>query len=183
MIDLPTDFFAGFDRGDYVARAYPVSFHVPGRFDPTRHLVDSEIDGQDWGLLLLDRDIGSVAGTMALHPLQDRELAEAVAGRWTEISQAGYSYDHADRLTAHIGCSVVDYMPNNTVFHECDTVVGDSGSPLFAKIDGEMRVLAVMSAIYSDPRARFDVSLAVDGRAFFDAVVHYDANQAALRAE
>ena len=182
-LDPPTDFFAGFDRGNYVARAYPVSFYFPEDFDPRRHLTTSEIDGLDWGFLVLDRDIGNIAGTLALHPLSDAELAEAVAGRWAEISQAGYSHDHADRLTAHVGCPIVEYLANHTVFHECDTIEGDSGSPLFVEIDGEYRVLGVMSAIYRDARARFDRSLAVDGRAFFDEFARYSAGRATLRAD
>lgn len=182
-LDQPTDFFAGFDRGDYVARGYPVTFHFPEEFDPRRHLTTSEIDGLDWGFLVLDRDIGSVAGTLPLYPVSVRELAQAVAGDWAPISQAGYSHDHADRLTAHVGCSLVEHLTNHTVFHECDTIEGDSGSPLFAEIDGEYRVLGVMSAIYRDARARFDRSLAVDGRAFFQEFQRYTAERAILRAD
>jgi protease YdgD len=181
--DAPTDFFAGFDRGDYVARAFPVSYHIPQGFDPLRHLVSGRVEGLDWGFLVLDRDIGSVAGTLPLHPLTEGDLARAVAGRWARISQAGYSRDFADRLTAHVGCSIVERRSNDTIFHECDAIQGDSGSPLFAEIDGEYRVLGVMSAIYRDFRAPFDRSLAVDGRAFFEEFERYAAEWETLRAE
>jgi protease YdgD len=182
-LDPPTDFFAGFDRGEYVARAYPVSYYFPRDFDPRLHLAGNDIDGLDWGFLVLDRDVGSIAGTMSLHPLSERDLADAVAGRWEAVSQAGYSRDHPDRLTAHVGCPIVEHLDNHTIFHQCDTIEGDSGSPLFVKMGEGYRVVGVMSAIYRDMYEEFDRSMAVDGRAFYDEFVRYSTERSLLRAE
>jgi len=181
VIDRPTDFFAGFDGGEYVARAYPVSYYVPPGFEPGRHLQTSEIDGLDWGFLVLDRDIGSVAGTFAVHPLADWELRQALDRQWLPVSQAGYSADDENRLTAHIDCPIVRFFSDRTFFHECDTLQGDSGSPLFVRVNGEYRIIALESATYMNEAGPYDFNMAVDARAFYQEFLRFLTSSTYLR--
>ena len=167
-IDRPTDFFAGFDQGNYVARAFAVSFYVPPQYDPNRHLFTSEIDGFDYGFLVLDRDIGHITGMLDVHPLADAELDMALQGGWRDMTQAGYSRDSEHQLTAHIGCPIVRYFNDDTFFHECDTLQGDSGSPLFVRMGNQFRIIAVESATYMNESGQYDWNMAVDARAFYD---------------
>ena len=173
MIDAPSDFFAGFDHGNHVARAYAVDFWVPPGYDPVRHLNTSEIDGLDYGFVLLDRDIGSTTGTFDVHPLTTQELLTALQGGWRTIVQAGYSADTEQRLTAHVGCPLTDVFDDLTFFHQCDTLQGDSGSPLFVEIDGAYRIVGIESATYFNPGAAYDWNMAVDARAFFTAAQQF----------
>lgn len=183
VIDRPTDFFAGFSEGRYVARAYPVGYHVPPGFEPGRHLQTSEIDGLDWGFLILDRDLGSVAGMMTVHPLTDRELQQALRRQWLPVTQAGYSADSENRLTAHVGCPITRFFDDRTFFHECDTLQGDSGSPLFIQINGEYRIIALESATYMNRSGPYDFNMAVDARAFFHELQRFQSSSEYLRYE
>ncbi|WP_051279695.1 trypsin-like serine peptidase [Chitinilyticum aquatile] len=61
-------------------------------------------------------------------------------------SQAGYAEDHDDRLTTHRGCLITELRSNNTFYHQCDTLSGDSGSPLFADTPAGPRLIAVQSS-------------------------------------
>ena len=173
MVDPPSDFFAGFDQGNHVARAYAVDFWVPPGYDPVRHLNTSEIDGLDYGFVLLDRDIGTTTGTLAVYPLTTQELLTALQGNWRTIVQAGYSADTEQRLTTHVGCPLTDVFDDLTFFHQCDTLQGDSGSPLFVEIDGAYRIVGIESATYFNPDAAYDWNMAVDARAFYTAAQQF----------
>ena len=61
------------------------------------------------------------------------------------LYQAGYSYDTGDNLSGNIGCVVETVYENNTMAHQCDTVQGDSGSPLFTERDGQFYIIATDS--------------------------------------
>lgn len=182
-VDRPTDFFAGFDEGHYVARAYIESYYVPPEYDPNRHLYTSEIDGYDYAFMVLDRDIGQITGMMSLHPLTDQELDQAVRGTWLTMSQGGYSRDSENQLTAHVGCPVVRYFNDDTFFHECDTLQGDSGSPLFVQVGDQFHIIGVESATYMNDQGEYDWNMAVDARAFYDAFQRFMATNQLTRAD
>ncbi|NBC31915.1 MAG: trypsin-like serine protease [Alphaproteobacteria bacterium] len=172
-IDRPTDFFAGFSEGRYVARARAVSWYVPPDFNPVRHLQTSDIDGLDWGFLVLNEPLDAEAGVIPVYPLTAAELHRAMEGGWHRITQAGYSADTENRLTAHRGCPVIRVFDDLTIFHQCDTLQGDSGSPLFIEVDGGPRVVALESATYGNPEGPFDFNMAVDARAFYQPLQRF----------
>jgi V8-like Glu-specific endopeptidase len=61
------------------------------------------------------------------------------------LYQAGYSYDTGENLSGNLGCVVETVYENNTMAHQCDTVQGDSGSPLFVERGGQFYVIATDS--------------------------------------
>ena len=60
------------------------------------------------------------------------------------VHQAGYSGDQDDTMTAMPDCPILA-ITETTVTHECDTLMGDSGSPIFIEMDGVYRIMAVES--------------------------------------
>lgn len=172
-VDRPTDFFAGFSEGRYVARARAINWYVPPEFNPVRHLQTSEFDGLDWGFLVLSEPLGDEAGIIPVYPLTAAELNRATSGGWHRMTQAGYSADNENRLTAHRGCPIIRVFDDLTIFHQCDTLQGDSGSPLFIEIDGSPRLIALESATYANPEGPFDFNMAVDARAFYEPLQRF----------
>ncbi len=47
------------------------------------------------------------------------------------LNQGGFAEDHDAILTAHLGCTLSQFRQNNTLYHRCDTLSGDSGSPIW----------------------------------------------------
>ncbi|KPQ17340.1 MAG: hypothetical protein HLUCCO18_04750 [Rhodobacteraceae bacterium HLUCCO18] len=94
--------------------------------------------------------------------LSDAELAAYRAGDGPDILQAGYSYDRQGVMTGNLDCPFVTLGPDSTLIHECDTLQGDSGSPLFiAGEDGRYRVIAIESHTEAQPREPHDRNVAV----------------------
>ena len=163
MLDPPVQFLAGYHMGRYAAQAEVVSYWVSTDYDYLAFLNTSEMDGLDYAFVLLSEPIGDKVGHFSVHELITEEIEDAVGRDWEKITQAGYSGDTEYQLSAHVDCLIVDYYSDNTISHECDTLPGDSGSPIFIERDGEYKVIALDSAVYAGARPN---NIAVDSRAF-----------------
>ncbi|MEM9756201.1 MAG: trypsin-like serine protease, partial [Pseudomonadota bacterium] len=152
----PVEFLAGYDQGQFVARSAIVGVHVPQGW------LDGERRGNDFAFLFLADPIGERLGWMEVGPLTAAELSALEAGSGPEILQAGYSYDQQGVLTGNIGCPFVGVGQGNELFHECDTLQGDSGSPLFIQSGGGYRIIGVESHARNnpDPTAPFHLKVA-----------------------
>ncbi len=170
--DEPLQFLAGLSGPNAVDFANVVGIYMPPEYDDRLHSETSDIDGYDWAILTLDQRIGDRLGWLDVEPLSAGELNKWVSQR-TPIMQGGYSYDSKSFLSANQGCHLLDVWSDNTVFHQCDTLVGDSGSPLFIAVDGGYRVIGLESATYPNDQSQFDDNMAVDARAFWQAVQQF----------
>lgn len=168
-LDFPREFIAGASGATYIDRADVLDYYIPPQFDIHLHDTTSEVDGFDWAILTLARPIGDNAGWLTVAPLRQPELDTwAASGR--TVMQGGYSADGMAFLSANIGCPIVNVWDDNTIYHECDTLQGDSGSPLFVRDGDGYRLIAVESATYPNEEGAYDFNMAVDARAFWQAV-------------
>ena len=170
FFDPPVAFFAGYHKGDTVARSDVRSFWVDPEYSHSARPTGSDSDGRDFAFLLLEDPIGARVGHFAVHELTADEMREALAHRWRPLSQAGYSGDSDDLLTAHTGCFISEFLGSNMIAHRCDLMSGDSGSPIFFEDQGTYRIIALNSAIF---RGRNAYNVAVDSRAFASDLGRY----------
>ncbi len=150
----PVEFLAGYNSGSYNARSAVVSYHVPPRW------MDGEADGTDYSFLFLAEPIGNQLGWMDVGPLTGQEIASLQAGQGPNILQAGYSYDQHEIMTGNLACPFVEVTSVNELVHECDTLQGDSGSPLFIQDGGRYRIIGVESHTIGLPREPYDRNVA-----------------------
>lgn len=142
------NFLAGYRRGDFIAHGKVVDYTLA---DP---LVTPE-DGprfrpNDWAILRLAEPIDGITGTLALG------LSGAPVRAYL---QAGYSKDKPHILTVDEGCRVDDRPgKQNLLFHGCDAVSGDSGSPILG-LSGE--TLVVLGVHVATVRRREGESLGI----------------------
>ena len=66
------------------------------------------------------------------------------AGR--KVTQAGYPEDHLDTLYSHQNCEVTGWAQTSVMSHQCDTLPGDSGSPLMLHTDDGWQLIGVQSS-------------------------------------
>jgi protease YdgD len=166
-LDTALEFIAGASGPNWVERARVIDFYIPPQFDINLHSSTSEVDGYDWAFLTLDRPIGNTVGWMLIEPLATAELESAVLAGRLNVMQGGYGADHMEFLAANLNCPVIDVWDDNTIYHECDTLEGDSGSPLFVAENGSYRIIALESATYTNDEGPYDYNMAVDARAFW----------------
>lgn len=151
----PVTFRAGYQNDGQVAQAGVTSWHVPA---PWRA---SEQEGYDFAFFYLDQPLGDQLGWMEIGPLSAADIAAYATGAGPDILQAGYSADQPDVLTGNLDCPFVELGTENTLVHQCDTVQGDSGSPLFVQDGNGFRIIGVESYTDFRPELEFDINVAM----------------------
>lgn len=135
-------FVAGYRKGNYLRASAVISIRASKNFrhETTPTLINS---GADFAVLTLEKYIGKSVGIIKISSktiVNKRDYKEAS----NDITQAGYSQDKAHILTIDRDCSIINLaLEKNILFHNCDAVAGDSGSPILKIIGGQHQLIAV----------------------------------------
>ena len=73
-------------------------------------------------------------------------LTAALKAADRKVTQSGYPVDHLDALYTHTDCVVTGWAQTSVLSHQCDTLPGDSGSPLMLKTDNGWQLIGVQSS-------------------------------------
>lgn len=167
----PLAFYAGQSQGRHLGEAGVISAFPAPDYDPETALPGGG-NGDDWGIVKLDRPLGDQIGYLDIHVLTAEDLIR-IEGRGLLVNQAGYSWDTGNNLSANEGCRVTEAFEDNSFLHECDTAKGDSGSPFLLMVDGRWQIIGVDSQFFDSESKNSTFTqgnLAVDSRAFATAV-------------
>lgn len=97
---------------------------------------------RDWALIRLKTDLG--LRPLPLKLLAREELAKAAAAR--QVARAGYSADRKYLLSVQRGCAVtVSEASPALLTHRCDSLPGDSGSPILVLYDDGAALIGIVS--------------------------------------
>ncbi len=126
-------FVAGYSRGEWLAHSGVTATRTGPDYIPSNTGKNAKAEG-DWAVLTLAEPLGDSLGHFGVQPGVPKDAL---------IGQVGYSFDRRHVQTANIGCTVLA-RPNPTViYHDCDAVNGDSGSPLFVWFEDGPRVIGL----------------------------------------
>ena len=151
---MPPDslhFVAGWDRGEYLFHSVAAELHVAPGHDPKRKSTVSAVV-YDWALIVLEKDPVPITGL--LRPAAYTEdLFWKLRAAKTIFTQAGYSGDRGQVLTAHPNCKMWGFTKGLAVAeHGCQAVPGDSGSPIIYAEDIDTYVLAAVHVAHTKNR-------------------------------
>jgi len=146
-------FVAAQDREKFAAHAVATAlvtspdfrFRVEER--PRWDKIAPSMIKNDWAIVTLEETLPSAPVPIRAMP-PARLPNDASPG---EIALAGYGGDRAFVLSAHKGCTAQTDAPTaGLILHTCDSMPGESGSPLLL-LDGEKAwLLGIHSAVASD---------------------------------
>jgi protease YdgD len=130
---------------------------------------------RDWAIIILKDAIN-------LKPIPWRSIHHADlpnAAETGEIARAGYSSDRRFLLSVHRGCSVKTDEPlPGGLLHQCDSMPGDSGSPILLIKGDAVNVIGIHSSTVQDfqPGVGYTTlaSLGVSASAFEDHAIWRD---------
>ncbi len=108
-------------------------------------IVPSNAAPFDYGLIIL-RNPPSAITPIPLFEGSRSDLTEALKAAGRKVTQAGYPADHLDSLYSHSDCLITGWAQRAVLSHQCDTLPGDSGSPLLLKGDKGWQLIAVQSS-------------------------------------
>lgn len=139
-------FVAGWDRGEYIFHSVAAEIHAAPKYDPVAPPT-LRIVVHDWALIVLEEDPSPVTGILKPAPYTD-DIFWKLREKNTVFTQAGYSGDRGQVLTAHPKCLMLGFTKGLKVAeHGCQAVPGDSGSPIVYSSNGkDYKLVAVHSA-------------------------------------
>ncbi|WP_081687037.1 trypsin-like serine peptidase [Chitinilyticum litopenaei] len=145
-------FYAGYHRGKYQARyrvleqVFPPRFRRGLRYQGDDVYIEPEAAAYDIAWLKLEKAEGIAPEPLPIMGKNMDTLKRTLKATAQRITQAGYAEDHDTQLTSHRHCRITELRENRTLFHQCDTLAGDSGSPLFVETAEGPRLIAVQSS-------------------------------------
>ncbi|WP_034914953.1 serine protease [Erwinia sp. 9145] len=108
-------------------------------------IVPASAAPYDYGLVVL-RNPPSGITPIPLFDGSRSDLTAALKQTSRRVTQAGYPEDHLETLYSHRDCLVTGWAQKGVLSHQCDTLPGDSGSPLLLKVDNAWQLIAVQSS-------------------------------------
>lgn len=128
---------------------------IEGRVDPSLGkrlkadgdgwIVPASAAPWDFGLIVLRYPPSGIT-PIPLFTGDKAELTAALKAVDRKVTQSGYPVDHLESLYSHQDCTVTGWAQTSVLSHQCDTLPGDSGSPLLLKTDAGWQVIAVQSS-------------------------------------
>ena len=119
------------------------SFRFSVEDRPRYDQVQIDMVNRDWAVVVLKDAIG-------LKPIPWQSIHNADLGSTSEageIARAGYSSDRPFLLSVHRGCSAKTDEPEpGSLLHQCDSLSGDSGSPILLLKGDSVSVIGVHNA-------------------------------------
>lgn len=109
-------------------------------------IVPSSAAQQDYGLVEIVSDKLPAIEPLPLWQGTSKQLTAALKADKRLVTQAGYPQDHLDDLYSHENCLVTGWAQTGVLSHQCDTLPGDSGSPLLMATDAGWRLIAIQSS-------------------------------------
>ncbi len=108
-------------------------------------IVPSSAAPEDFGLIIL-RNPPSGLTPLPLFEGDRAALNRALKATGRRVTQSGYPEDHLDALYSHQDCLITGWAQRNVLAHQCDTLPGDSGSPLMLRTDTGWQLIGVQSS-------------------------------------
>ncbi|SNY70153.1 serine protease [Enterobacter sp. CC120223-11] len=108
-------------------------------------IVPSSAAPWDFGLIVL-RNPPSGITPLPLFAGDKDALTAALKTADRQVTQSGYPLDHLDSLYTHDNCLVTGWAQSTVLSHQCDTLPGDSGSPLMLKTENGWQLIGVQSS-------------------------------------
>lgn len=115
------------------------------RADGDGWIVPASAAVYDYGIIILHSPPSAIT-PMPLFSGTDEDMMGIIRSHNRRITQAGYPEDHLDQLYAHSGCLVTGWAQQGILSHQCDTLPGDSGSPLMLYDNGRWQLIGVQSS-------------------------------------
>jgi protease YdgD len=108
-------------------------------------LVDKHLGGRLKALIRLSKPFKNLT-PLPLWQGERQDLIQALQQANRLVTQAGYPVDHLDTLYMHQNCQITGWAQPTVLSHRCDTLPGDSGSPLMLNTPQGWRLIAIQSS-------------------------------------
>lgn len=141
--------------------------------------IPPRIAPRDFAFVRLATPLGNSQGTVPVFSGDAQALKTLLSRQNWTITQGGYPVDDQRHLRAHHGCKATALRSDGRLTHRCDTLEGNSGSPIFI-IDakGQATIVAVQSSAPPAARRKLEDNMSVSAPVFQKALQAFIAKSA-----
>lgn len=108
-------------------------------------IVPPDAAAYDFALIRLTKTFKKIK-PLPLWQGDHQELTLQLKQANRQVTQAGYPEDHLDTLYRHQDCQITGWAQTEVLSHRCNTLPGDSGSPLMLHTLTGWRLIAIQSS-------------------------------------
>jgi len=139
--------------------------------------VPESVGHYDYAFIRLSEAVGNTYGYLPVFNGSREQLMKALALNGKRMTHVGYPEDTHGIMMAHKDCQATQLHNDGRLGHRCDTLAGDSGSPMLATIGGKTMIIAIQSsAPNARDRYRAD-NMALVAPVFYPQLQHFITNK------
>lgn len=139
--------------------------------------VPQSVARHDYAFIRLAEPLGNTYGYLPVFRGNRAMLKAALQKNGMNMLHVGYPEDSKGVMMAHMRCAATELFRDGRLGHRCDTLPGDSGSPMLLTIDGKPTIIAIQSsAPNAHDRYRAD-NMALTAPAFYASLQRFIRNQ------
>ncbi|WP_028535391.1 trypsin-like serine peptidase [Paludibacterium yongneupense] len=156
-LDPAVSFMLGIDGDTYdtlvgVKHVYVSQVLLKGIIrHPHSMTIPPAVAPYDFAFVRLSQPAGKEFGYLPLFQGNAAALKSLLVRNNWRVTQAGYPVDTNGVMMAHKSCQAIELQDDGRLGHRCNTLPGDSGSPILAQQNGKYVVIGLQS---SAPSAR-----------------------------
>jgi protease YdgD len=108
--------------------------------------VPESVAHYDYAFIRLSEPVGNTFGYLPVFSGNRAALSAALSKTGKRMTHVGYPEDTHGIMMAHKNCLATQIHSDGRLGHRCDTLAGDSGSPMLATIDDKTMIIAIQSS-------------------------------------
>lgn len=132
--------------------------------------IPPKVAAWDFAFIRLNSKVDKAYSPIPYFTGTQDELSNLLESLNYNVTQAGYPEDTDNIMMAHKNCKATGLLDDGRMGHQCDTLSGDSGSPVFAFIDGKAVIVAVQSSAPIASKRKAADNMAVSAPVFRQAL-------------
>ncbi|MBN3002838.1 trypsin-like serine protease [Chromobacterium alkanivorans] len=177
--DPAVSFTVGLWGDEYTARSKILEVQVDKGFLKG---LDRRADGlyippriapRDFAFVRLATPLGDTQGVLPVFSGNAKQLRTLLNQQSWTLTQGGYPIDDQKHLLVHNACEATKLRPDGRLTHRCDTLEGNSGSPVFVMGPGQAVIVAVQSSAPIAARRKQEDNMSVSAPMFYDALQQF----------
>ncbi|MDF0607163.1 trypsin-like serine protease [Neisseriaceae bacterium TC5R-5] len=136
--------------------------------------IPPKIAAGDFAFVRLVTPLGKTRGTVPVFSGNRAALQQLMSTQKWIVTQGGYPVDDQTHLRVHQRCRATGLLPDGRLTHRCDTLEGNSGSPIFI-IDskGQATIVALQSSAPTVARRNKEDNMSISAPLFYTALQRF----------
>lgn len=133
--------------------------------------IPASIAPRDFAFVRLATPLGKTQGTVPVFSGDRSQLKQLLQQKKWTVTQGGYPVDDQSHLRVHNNCQATQLRDDGRLSHRCDTLEGNSGSPIFViDANGQATIVAVQSSAPPASRRKLEDNMSVAAPSFYPAL-------------